>query len=763
MAQDLEPEDMGEAQLDEAVEASNLDAIDAALNAQFDQDDRLGSGVPDGQGGDDLSFIQMSGLTRLEGEESDDGVGADAIEAVKDVGGDEDMDPNRPVIFETAGVVDVDPGAGPEGLEGADALGEAPLYMEPEVPQADEDEIDAVEAAADALAEELAAGGLDAVAPDSEVVPEADSVEEEITLESVEAAANALAEESTTSIDVPVESGLESETPLEEVESSVASEGEKSSLDALKELIADLEEGDASVVEQEAVESVEEDAESSASAPEEEDGAAEDEPIVEELVEEEEPVADEVGLVDDAMLSSLTEQAQDTPEVAEEPGDSVEEDWGVSIDEGDDEAVIVERESGGTPTALEEAEQLLQALEQQPREEVEEEEFTIPMPMPVEEVDLSLTTPSVDGEGMGAQRVTLNAAAAALNTDKVNDDIALAEAKPRRRSRNYARKRKRQLQRLVLAVLVLVLLGIGGVYGYQYLKAYMMKSEDLFVLAASQEAAGEYVEASENYLLFALRESQHYQRPEAQFRAASLLLEVDATSRDAQQDLLTTSLTLFEEFIADNPEDDRVERSKSMKAVLLYRLGRYEDAVEILQRDGRSVSDPIAELPKMRTLARCYAKLGEVAAAESAYLQAAVLPGNLNPEQDYRALGDLFSDLYRVQAGLNQDPVITGKYREMAVKYLTQATEVVGIDPIESNRIGEKLSLLERGAALNGVAQEPTELEAQENSSTPAEAEEAVAPVEDVGDWEVNPAEEAAALAPAATEAAEEVQNNDAQ
>ncbi len=668
MARDVDSEEMSEAQLDNAVEEARLDAIDATLSAQFDQDDRLGSGVSEEHPRDDLTFIQMTGLTRHDGG---------------DKGEDADMDPNRPVVFVDKGVVDVDPSMGPQGIEGAESVDEEPLYVEP----------------------------------------------------------------------------------------VVHNEASGSSADALKELIADIEGGG------------DEDAEA----------------------EEEEGVA-EIDLVDDALLATLSAQAQGIPvenvvtqaeAVVADEVEAVEDSAvGAALDELKAEDVAEENvvadpgeaddeeESGIVMSTLEEAEQLLQAMEKQPREEevphdeaMEVSSASLDGLMGTTELDAGVAEvegmlDAIEEDDVMALEVVSEPAPNVLEDDHsyvgrgvVNkpieynlEDAGLGEAndqdeiKPLRRSRNYAHKRMRQIQRLTVVLLVVAGLVLGSWLVYSYVTPMMIGAEDVYGLALEQEAAGKYLLASDTFGRFVAREPDHVLRPDAQYRAASLLMQVDVSSMDARQDILLASLGLFDQFVTQNPKDERVPRGESMMAILYYELGRYEEAINLLQGKGDALSDPDAELPRMRTLARCYGKLGDVAAAESAYLQAVVLSGNFKPEQDYNELGELF----RVQGKLAQDAIVAGKFLDMAVKYWTEAVNVMGIDPQEAKRIEQKIEMLKKESGSTGVLMpDDTALNSEDLAPDEEMVEAASSAV--VGDYEVNPAEEAAHLVPDGLAVSEEV------
>ena len=138
---------------------------------------------------------------------------------------------------------------------------------------------------------------------------------------------------------------------------------------------------------------------------------------------------------------------------------------------------------------------------------------------------------------------------------------------------------------------------------------------------------------------------------------------------------------------------------------LYYELGDYDKAIEMLRDQADPANDPQGALTMLRYLARAYSQKSEYDAAESAYLQAAYLPGNYSVDQDFRSLGEMF----KVRADLATTDVDRDAFMEMAASYWQRAVQVPGIEPsmkAELQKNLEWLSYEETGAVEEGTMSE---------------------------------------------------------
>lgn len=222
--------------------------------------------------------------------------------------------------------------------------------------------------------------------------------------------------------------------------------------------------------------------------------------------------------------------------------------------------------------------------------------------------------------------------------------------------------------------------------GYRWVEPRLVMPERAFAEAGALAARGKYREASIKYLDFVRLHPNHPKRPEAQFEAAFVLQLLEAKSFDEAQRIQQRSLGLFEQFVNDNPNHVRTIRAQSLMGLLNYRLGRYEEAVNLLRRPDLRLRDSAAALPALRTLARTYTQLSDYDAAESMYLQAASMPKNYNADVDYHELGDMFQK--RAESAQNDEERI--QFQRAAIGYWTHAMREPGIDPVNKARIREK-------------------------------------------------------------------------
>lgn len=575
-----------------------LEAIEGSLLAQLTDEQRYGSGVPGQDRSSDLEFIQMTGLTRPFT------VSAPPRPAAQDVEPPfHDLDARKPLDFFEQGVADVDHLAGPPGLE-PDRSARVPA-----VPQRSRTEPPVAAGgskSADALKEliaDLTRTETDEV-PDAALIPEVVEPPEpmyEARLSTFAAGAAPESEYSPPSSEVPV------------WESAVAG-------------------GKLGVTSQEP-------------------SAHYEEPVtLESLLDEAAALPADTPVEtlrnDDSLSFMATTDSVDEP-----PIERRQDTFGYSAKES---------ALSAPERRLAEAEELLQALDRQPRD--------IPDVPPPRTPAQSHATPGPQED---------------LEQADEYPDIMRAHKSQRR----VYRRSRRHILRKVLAG-VCVLMGCAGVY-YAYTKyvaPITVSADALYAEAGSLMQQGRYEEAAQEWRLFTQRFPTHGDRAEAQFQAAFAYFLAQPAGDDEARDYARRAMALFEEFMKDNPGHRKAVRAECMIGVLHYRLQQHERAITQLRplcEPARRGEDPEAILPAMRTLARAYSRTGDYVAAEEMYEAAASLEKNYTPEVDYYELGSLYIERARIAADASEKRQLQGK----AVAYWDNALRAPGIDPQERERI----------------------------------------------------------------------------
>ncbi len=330
-------------------------------------------------------------------------------------------------------------------------------------------------------------------------------------------------------------------------------------------------------------------------------------------------------------------------------------------------------------TQLAEVEQLLQALETQPRE--------------------------IEPPGSREVPQTLSNEPPGSSPDEEEEKPELhheLRSRPaRHRSRRHGtRRRRRAIRWTIYAVLFVLIIaggGLGGSYGYRhFLKPVMGKPEALLQEARVLSGKGRFADAADRFLLYAERVPDGLARPDALFNAACALQRTEgagtATERQAR---LHRALAVFEQFIKDYPDHVKRRRAEILSGVVLMELDEYDRATEVLRDALARAEDKLSQLPILRTLARVHAQAGQYEQAESMYLQAAVLSQNLTPEVDYDELGQLFHALARMAPNETERQARL----EKAVEYLTRAAETRGISPDYRDDLKERIAMLKEPIA----------------------------------------------------------------
>jgi TolA-binding protein len=328
---------------------------------------------------------------------------------------------------------------------------------------------------------------------------------------------------------------------------------------------------------------------------------------------------------------------------------------------------------------LAEAEQLLQALESQSRE---------PVPAGTAERAHGDAPSSVEADASGTALGEV-APVEELDADEESGSSVYRQPTSRRHRHRSSHSRQRGWRRVVrwgirLAVILAVACIAAG--GYLKFRSMFASPKETFERARSLQMAGRYGEASGAYQRFAQSNPNDPQRAEAEFLSAYCLQLAPADSFDAKQTNNAGAHDLFARFIADNPAHAKVPRARVRMGILSFEIGRYEEAIEILQDPTLPMSDPEGALPALRTLARARWKLGQYPEATSAYQQAASLTGNYTADQDYEELGDLS----RWQADRTENAEQRRRLQMDAVDNWAKALRMPTADPAAKGRVREK-------------------------------------------------------------------------
>ncbi|MBI2425359.1 MAG: tetratricopeptide repeat protein [Candidatus Hydrogenedentes bacterium] len=337
---------------------------------------------------------------------------------------------------------------------------------------------------------------------------------------------------------------------------------------------------------------------------------------------------------------------------------------------------------------LAEAEQLLQELEQQPRDlrprtgsgdRVEEEATPASM---ASGYNLPSLKPS---------RFTFQPQPDAVDDAESKLTYSHSAAPVRRRSRRHSRRYHRTVRRVLTLVFLLIVLSVAGLLFMYYVQPALREPDDFRELASAYVAQGDFEDASESYLQFAMRYPGDPMRADAQFNAAYALQQAaQGQSVDGSRALREKTLQLYAQFVEQNPSHPKRVRAETIMGILQFELGNYDEAEALLRRNATEVSDPDASLPIVRTLARVYLNRGEFDRAESTFLQAAILPKNYSADEDYEQLGQMFSDLSRIE----EDPVKRAALHAKVNDYWEKAIQVPGIDPGKRKSIERWLAAL---------------------------------------------------------------------
>ncbi|MFA6241038.1 MAG: LysM peptidoglycan-binding domain-containing protein, partial [Candidatus Hydrogenedentales bacterium] len=332
-----------------------------------------------------------------------------------------------------------------------------------------------------------------------------------------------------------------------------------------------------------------------------------------------------------------------------------------------------------------------------------------------------------------------------LSPDARMPDPEDAEAKERRRGKRRSRARNQMgvlIARMSVAAITLGMLGFLGYEGYRLYQSRFAGPETLYDQASVYASRGEYLKAADAYAQFAARQKDSPLRPEAQFAAAYALRESRPTSKDEAKRVYEKALSQFQEFLTENPTSPKAARAQILMGILSFELGKYQQAIEMLQDPDLRLRDPAAAVPMLRTLARSYSKLGDEESARSYYLQSTGIEGNLTPDVDFEELGMLYHSL----AERAEQPNLKARYVEQALQQWGNAIQLTGIDPTSKASIRNKVEVLRGKSADGGEGTLPPETPAADSETpleeTPAETSEPESSEQPVDGAAMAPAEE---------------------
>lgn len=326
---------------------------------------------------------------------------------------------------------------------------------------------------------------------------------------------------------------------------------------------------------------------------------------------------------------------------------------------------------------LAEAEQLLQALEAQPRDP------DVAVSAPGEPAALS-----EQGAGAAGAGITGIAGEGEERDQSIYREPMVPQG--RRRSKKGRHRLRRRLIRIAVALGFIVVVGVVGTMAYMLVRAQMEPPEATLSKAEQLYAQRHYAEAATGFERFAQQHPADPQRPDALLRAAVALRLMSAATVDEERVNLMRARGLLGQFLQEYPAHRKALRASVLDGEIAFALGEYGQAIDILRNPAIAVNDPDSALPALRTLALSHAQLGDYAAAESAFLQAASMDGNYATDKDYEQLGDLC----KMWADRAESPEARQQFEAKAIQFWDQAMQVTTIDPADRANIKSKRTLV---------------------------------------------------------------------
>lgn len=689
----------------------HLDAIDGTLHEQLEQDARLTSGVPDEQRGDDLGFIQMSGLTRP-------GLVAEAPQAHTP----EDLDPSKPVNFYEAGVVDVDASMDPGSYDSAAADSEDLAAEKPHSETA--------KGLREILAQLGSESDTEPLPPEADPLPPPRAVEDSLDPQALVDAGGADllrrevpgatepaisappadegtappdtrdgADGATMDDDITEEHTLKRPVEVPTLEAEMAAGDDNRAAADLKPPEALAVDGWNDVTDIEShgkgaeLPSRDLEYEKAEVAPNSDPGAV---PTAEEDALRADRQGgdpyDAMAEIDFLHTPSIDKSLRQS--LAGEPGPHVEVPQGANALEesvaGAESGVIA---TGTYPTTLDPAHDVSRSGPASAPTTYREFEHTA---LPPAATDVSDASPAWLQPQEGP----------------------LLAPRQQRRSTSRRRSLRRRIRRWTIRVAFLLLLAAALAAAAWFVRDAVKPPINLYMEAQRLADQGQYAEASRRYEAFAARNRGDALRPAAEFEAAQVLSNLNPTGQDERNERNRRQLALYQAFVDNNPGHPKVARATRLIGQLQYDLGQHEDVVRNY-RPELQVQDPASALPALRLVARAYQQLGEYDQAESAFLRASSMDGNLTTERDFEAL----ADLYHQRATQATDPAARSDHYRKALEYLDHAHRSPTIDPALRERLRLKQSAWQTELAGDTPTTIPSEPQATDSSAAPDRAE----------------------------------------
>jgi TolA-binding protein len=340
---------------------------------------------------------------------------------------------------------------------------------------------------------------------------------------------------------------------------------------------------------------------------------------------------------------------------------------------------------------LSEAEDLLRALDEQPRDYGAQPAAPSPA-MPPED---DWTAGAAEEPPAVSPVAVPGALPLASRHDSYTDeydypDITRTQHHSRRVYRNRGRK---LIRRLAILAILPILAAIAYLVYEEYFAHRVRTPEQLLSASTTMMDKGAYADAAKQLLLFSTHYPDDARTPEALFDAAVAVHMSPAASRDAQTARNRRALEIFQQFLSRNPNHMKARRAQHLAGLIQFELGEYEEAIATLRpltaAAGRGL-DPLVTVPALRTLARAYVQLGEAETAIDLYQAVASMPRNYTPEIDHFELGRLLVEM----ADKAGSPEEKRALKERASRYWLEAISTSGIDPAERERVRAMRDLL---------------------------------------------------------------------
>lgn len=378
------------------------------------------------------------------------------------------------------------------------------------------------------------------------------------------------------------------------------------------------------------------------------------------------------------------------PSAPESPEYAAGDDFDQLLESNEPASSVAMPPLAGANAQLAEAEQLLHELEQQPREEYQQP--LTPMkqtPSQYEAIPPYTARPQRPEAGTEASM----SGDFAADPDYIYSGVATQQHSPR-----HSRWRRKTLRRLMAVTVAVALLATMAAAIFIWIIPFIQGSESHIEQAQQSLQAGNFADAAKSFERHAGSAGLSGQeQAQAYFDAASALYRL-AIQGDAKtgRDNMNKALEKFQYFVTNYASDPNVFQANQFMGIILYKLGNYGLAIDLLKDSVGLAGESYKDLPVLRTLARAYRDNRNFSDAESTYLQVAAHPENYSSEVDYEELGDMF----HLRATDLQDAAETERLQQRALEYWSNALMVPGINPVKREEIARKVNFTKK--ALQG-------------------------------------------------------------